>query len=64
MTELWGLAYPLDARGFESDRLNRMVLGLQPSIVVNNWSGMPGDFDAPEQNTNPGKRDCDRPRYF
>ncbi|MGD0481565.1 MAG: alpha-L-fucosidase [Terracidiphilus sp.] len=55
---LWyDMAYPLDARGFESDRLNRMVLGLQPSIVVNNRSGMPGDFDTPEQNTNPGKRD-------
>jgi alpha-L-fucosidase len=55
---LWyDMAFPLDAKGFETERLNSMVLDLQPAIVVNNRSGIPGDFDTPEQNTNPGKRD-------
>jgi len=55
---LWyDMAYPLDAKGFESERLNSMVLDLQPTIVVNNRSGILGDFDTPEQNTNPGTRD-------
>jgi alpha-L-fucosidase len=55
---LWyDMCYPMDAKGFEAERLNRMVLELQPSIVVNNRSGMTGDFSTPEQNTNPAKGD-------
>ena len=55
---LWyDMAFPLDAKGFESERLNNMVLDLQPTIVINNRSGIPGDFDTPEGNTSPTKRD-------
>ncbi len=50
---LWyDMAYPLDATGFQSAALNEMVLKLQPEIVVNNRSGIAGDFKTPEQNTN------------
>ena len=55
---LWyDMCYPMDAGGFESERLNRMVLSLQPNIVVNNRSGLKGDFSTPEQNTNPAAAD-------
>jgi alpha-L-fucosidase len=55
---LWyDMCYPMDAKGFEAEQLNRMVLELQPSIVVNNRSGMAGDFSTPEQNTNPAEGD-------
>jgi alpha-L-fucosidase len=55
---LWyDMEFPLDAKGFELDRLNRMVLELQPAIVVNNRGGMVGDFTCMEQNTSPAKGD-------
>jgi alpha-L-fucosidase len=47
---LWyDVDWPLDAAGWESERMNRMVFELQPDIIVNNRNGLPGDFSTPEQ---------------
>src|SRR6266566_3678534 len=47
---LWyDVSWPLDAAGWESERMNKMVFGLQPDIIVNNRNKLPGDFSTPEQ---------------
>jgi alpha-L-fucosidase len=47
---LWyDVAWPLDAKGFESERMNEMVFRLQPDIIVNNRNKLEGDFSTPEQ---------------
>jgi alpha-L-fucosidase len=47
---LWyDVDWPLDAKGWESERMNKMVFELQPNIIVNNRNGLPGDFSTPEQ---------------
>ena len=47
---LWyDVAWPLDANGWESERMNAMVFELQPEIIVNNRNELPGDFSTPEQ---------------
>jgi len=47
---LWyDVAWPLDAAGWESERMNQMVFRLQPDIIVNNRNQLPGDFSTPEQ---------------
>ena len=47
---LWyDVAWPLDAKGWESVRMNEMVFQLQPEIIVNNRNKLPGDFSTPEQ---------------
>ena len=47
---LWyDVAWPLDARQWESERMNEMVFSLQPEIIVNNRNLLPGDFATPEQ---------------
>jgi alpha-L-fucosidase len=47
---LWyDVAWPLDAAGWESERMNKMVFQLQPDIIVNNRNRLPGDFSTPEQ---------------
>jgi alpha-L-fucosidase len=40
---------PLDAKGWESEKMNAMVFQLQPGIIVNNRNKLPGDFATPEQ---------------
>src|SRR5271170_2131241 len=40
---------PLNAKGWESERMNKMVLELQPDIVMNNRNLAVGDFSTPEQ---------------
>ncbi len=37
------------ARYWRSEELNAMVRKLQPRIIINNRSGLPEDFDTPEQ---------------
>src|SRR5215472_2316994 len=55
---LWyDMAVPLDAAGWRSEEMNRMVLQLQPDLVVNNRNLLSGDFSTPEQSTQPGKSD-------
>jgi len=47
---LWyDVAWPLDAKGWESEKMNQMVFQLQPQIVVNNRNKLDGDFKTPEQ---------------
>jgi alpha-L-fucosidase len=47
---LWyDVAWPLDAQGWDSERMNQMVFELQPEIVVNNRNKLEGDFSTPEQ---------------
>jgi alpha-L-fucosidase len=47
---LWyDVDWPLSAEQWESERMNKMVFGLQPDIIVNNRNGLPGDFSTPEQ---------------
>jgi len=47
---LWyDVAWPLDAAGWESEKMNKMVFDLQPDIIVNNRNKLPGDFTTPEQ---------------
>jgi alpha-L-fucosidase len=40
---------PLDAGGWEADRMNDMALALQPHIVLNDRNGLPGDFTTFER---------------
>ncbi|MEW6129932.1 MAG: alpha-L-fucosidase [Acidobacteriota bacterium] len=47
---LWyDVSWPLDAKGWESEKMNQMVFQLQPDIIVNNRNKLPGDFATPEQ---------------
>ncbi|HKX33379.1 MAG TPA: alpha-L-fucosidase, partial [Blastocatellia bacterium] len=47
---LWyDVSWPLDVKGWESEKMNRMVFQLQPEIIVNNRNRLPGDFSTPEQ---------------
>jgi alpha-L-fucosidase len=47
---LWyDVAWPLDAKGWESEKMNEMVFQLQPEIIVNNRNRLDGDFATPEQ---------------
>lgn len=47
---LWyDVDWPLDAVGWDSEKMNKMVFQLQPDIIVDNRNGLPGDFSTPEQ---------------
>jgi alpha-L-fucosidase len=47
---LWyDVPWPLDAKGWESVEMNKMVRKVQPDIIINNRSKIPEDFDTPEQ---------------
>lgn len=47
---LWyDVPWPLEADGWESEKMNQMVFQLQPEIIVNNRNKLPGDFSTPEQ---------------
>jgi alpha-L-fucosidase len=47
---LWyDVSWPLDAAGWESEKMNKMVFELQPDIIVNNRNALDGDFATPEQ---------------
>jgi alpha-L-fucosidase len=53
---LWyDVNWPLSAEGWESAKLNKMVRGLQPDIILNDRSGIPEDFDTPEQHIQASK---------
>jgi alpha-L-fucosidase len=54
---LWyDVAWPLDAAGWESEKMNKMVFELQPDIIVNNRNQLEGDFATPEQRIEASKR--------
>ena len=42
-------AWPYTAEDWQSKHLNEMVRDLQPDIIMNNRSGLPEDFETPEQ---------------
>ncbi len=47
---LWyDVSWPLTPEGWESVQMNQMVRKLQPDIIINNRSGIPEDFQTPEQ---------------
>ena len=50
---LWyDVPWPLDTKGWESEKMNQMVFQLQPDIIVNNRNDpnkQMGDFSTPEQ---------------
>jgi alpha-L-fucosidase len=47
---LWyDVSWPLDAAGWESEKMNAMGFQLQPEIIVNNRNKLDGDFSTPEQ---------------
>ena len=46
---MWYDAAPYGAEAWQSRKLNAMVRRLQPHIIINNRSGLPEDFDTPEQ---------------
>jgi alpha-L-fucosidase len=47
---LWyDVAWPLDAEGWQSKKMNRMARRLQPDVIINNRSKAPEDFSTPEQ---------------
>jgi len=53
---LWyDVAWPLDAEGWESAKMNAMVRELQPDIIINNRSKLPEDFQTPEQHITPAE---------
>jgi alpha-L-fucosidase len=55
---LWyDMPVPLDAPGWQSEEMNRMVFELQPDILVNNRNLLPGDFSTPEETTQAAKGD-------
>jgi len=47
--------WPLTAEEWEAEKMNAMVLKLQPDIIMNNRNGLPGDFSTPEQHITPEK---------
>ena len=54
---LWyDVSWPLDAVGWESEKMNAMVFQLQPEIIVNNRNALPGDFATPEQHITADQR--------
>jgi alpha-L-fucosidase len=53
---LWyDVDWPLDAKAWESEKMNAMVFKLQPDIIVNDRNGLPGDFSTPEQHITSSK---------
>lgn len=41
--------WPWNAADWRSEELEQMVRELQPKVLINDRSGLPGDFDTPEQ---------------
>ncbi len=41
--------WPLDSERWEAAKMSKMVLDLQPDIIVNDRGGLPGDFSIAEQ---------------
>jgi alpha-L-fucosidase len=47
---LWyDVNWPLTAEEWEAEKMNEMVFKLQPEIIINNRTGLAGDFATPEQ---------------
>jgi alpha-L-fucosidase len=48
---------PYTPEEWEAEKLNKMVRELQPNIIINDRSGLPEDYDTPEQEIKPSERD-------
>lgn len=48
--------WPHDGNAWRSNELNAMVRNLQPDIIMNNRSGIPGDYETPEQHIQASQR--------
>jgi len=48
--------WPFNSDGWQAEKLDAMVKGLQPGIICNNRHGGAGDYDTPEQHLTAGKR--------
>jgi alpha-L-fucosidase len=47
---LWyDVNWPLEPEGWEVEKMDKMVFSLQPDIIINNRTGLAGDFSTPEQ---------------
>jgi alpha-L-fucosidase len=54
---LWyDVDWPLPAKQWKAEEMNRMVFDLQPEIIVNNRNGLPGDFSTPEHRIEAARR--------
>ena len=51
----YDVSWPLDAKGWESAKLNAMVKKHQPDIIINDRSQMPEDFGTPEGHITPAE---------
>lgn len=52
----WDGIWPLDAAGWESEKLQKRIRELQPGIIINDRSGLPGDFSTSEQKIEPAAK--------
>lgn len=41
--------WPFNSDGWQAEKMNAMVRGIQPHILLNGRNGLPGDFATPEQ---------------
>jgi alpha-L-fucosidase len=41
--------WPFTADGWQSEKMNAMIRGIQPQILINDRNGLPGDYTTPEQ---------------
>jgi len=51
----YDVSWPLTPQEWESEKMNAMVLKLQPDIIMNNRNGLPNDFGTPEGHITPEK---------
>ncbi|MCL4505316.1 MAG: alpha-L-fucosidase [Chloroflexi bacterium] len=51
----YDVSWPLNAKEWESAKMNAMVRQLQPDIIINDRSQLPEDFGTPEQHITPEK---------
>jgi alpha-L-fucosidase len=49
----WDGIWPLDAAGWESEKLDAEIRKLQPGIIINDRAGLKGDFSTSEQKIEP-----------
>lgn len=49
--------WPYTSENWKAKELNKMVRNYQPEIIINNRSGIPEDYDTPEQHIIPSDRD-------
>ncbi|HEU0121101.1 MAG TPA: alpha-L-fucosidase [Bryobacteraceae bacterium] len=51
----WDGTWPLDPKGWETEKLHESIRKLQPNMVINDRGGLPGDFATSEQKIEPAE---------